>query len=325
MDKLNRNGFIILRNVIDENKTIYARKQINSKVNYYKLKPYLDNDVIGNVNKKLNLNLDYIKYRASNNNNSADAASFHRDLQSYTNKSPNVFTVLSYLDTSYVELVPYTHRNISISITKIKCTLDKRIILKMNPGDILIFYSTLIHRGIFYKSKNKNRRLIQLFDCVNIEDKDKYREEIMHIPCRNDCSSIINNLNIMLNKNYIVSEMLNYIASFNNFRGYGYPYYGIKFITNDKKIKYLSTESNKHRLFKGIDKDKFLEANVYIMNDNSYKDIHSNKRGAYHFFSFGITFILYFIILILIIITITIVYIKRRRRSILRKFFSLSI
>ena len=302
MNDLNTNGYIILKNVVDVNRIQYAQSQINNKVNYYKLKNYLDNDMINNVNRKLGLNINYTKYRVSNNNNSTDAASFHRDLQSYTNKSPRVFTILSYLDTSHMELVPYTHKNITIPINNMKSMLDNRVTIKMHPGDILIFYATLVHRGIFYNINNKNRRLIQLFDCVDINDKEKYREEILHIPCRNNCSSLVNNINLTLNKSYLISEILNYISTIITFRGYGYPYYGLKFITNDKKIKYLSTESNKYRLYSGKNQDQFLKINLYVMNFNHYKDIDSNKRNTYQFFTFGITTIIFFIILLLLLV-----------------------
>mgnify|MGYP006139919109 FL=1 len=45
------------------------------------------------ANKKLNMNLDYFKYRVSNNNNSSDAGSFHRDIHSYAGV-PEIYTCL---------------------------------------------------------------------------------------------------------------------------------------------------------------------------------------------------------------------------------------
>ena len=66
-------------------------------------------------------------------------------------------------------------------------------------GDILIFYA-LVHRGIFYDTNNDNRRLIQLFDCVDINQMEQLRTQILHIPCKNNCSSLVNNINITLNK-----------------------------------------------------------------------------------------------------------------------------
>lgn len=288
-DELNKNGYLVIKNAIPPNRVEYARTLINTKVNYYKLKNFLDSDMINTVNNKLNMKVDYTKYRVSNNNNSNDAGSFHRDLQSYSLKTPEVFTVLTYLDKSHMEMVPTTHKNIDIPVYKMPIFLNKRTVVEMTPGDILIFYATTVHRGIFYKSNNKNRRLIQLFDCVNLQDQEHFKNNILHIPCRSDCSSLVNNINIALNKNFIFSELVNLISTVITFKGYGYPYYGLHFITNDKEIMYLSTESNNSRLATAINKDEYLEINKYIMNFKEYKDINSNKRYTYKFFSFGIT------------------------------------
>ena len=83
----------------------------------------------------------------------------------------------------------------------------------MNPGDLLLFNASLLHRGIFYKTKSKNRRLIQLFDCVSLRDMKKYEESILHIPCRNECSSLISNSLIKINKNKFSSDVANRIGT----------------------------------------------------------------------------------------------------------------
>ena len=300
--------FLVLKNVLNMNRVNYAKELINNKVNYFRLKDFLDNDMINTVNNVLNLNIDYTKYRVSNNNNSSDAASFHRDLQSYTNESPEVFTVLAYLDKSHMELVPNTHQNISIPVYNMKSFLNKRTTVEMNPGDILIFYATLVHRGIFYDTNNDNRRLIQLFDCIDINQMEQLRNQILHIPCKNNFSSLVNNINITLNKNFLISELINFISTIITFKGYGYPYYGLSLITDDKEIKYLSTEANKKRLYNPESQDSFLEINNYIMNINRYKDINSKKRNIYQFVSFGITSTLFFIFIILFIIVLIRMY-----------------
>ena len=69
MDQLNKNGFLVLKNVLNMNRVNYAKELINNKVNYFRLKDFLDNDMINTVNNVLNLNIDYILYRVSNNNN----------------------------------------------------------------------------------------------------------------------------------------------------------------------------------------------------------------------------------------------------------------
>lgn len=303
MEQLKNNGYLVLRNIIPKNRNKYAKSQINSKVNYFRLKKFIDEDMINNINTKLDLNLDYTKYRVSNNNNSTDAASFHRDLQSYELKSPKVYTCLTYLEEAYMEVIPQSHKNISVPLYKINGLMNKKIKIKMNPGDILIFYATLVHRGLFYISNNKNRRIIQLFDCIDKENIIKTNTKILHIPCRNNCSSLVNKLNILLNKSYIISELINFVSSIIVLRGYGYPYNSLKFITTDNSIKYLSTDSNKKRI-RNTHKDKFLESNVYIMNINKYKDIKENDRNIYLFFSFTITTIICIIVMILLIILI---------------------
>ena len=85
-------------------------------------------------------------------------------------------------------------------------------------------------------------------------------------------------------------------------------------ITDDKEIKYLSTEANKKRLYNPESQDSFLEINNYIMNINRYKDINSKKRNIYQFVSFGITSTLFFIFIILFIIVLIRMY------KVLRKY-----
>ena len=47
---LEENGYIIFRDVIDEKSINYARNQVNSKVNYYKIKPFIDLEMMKNIN-----------------------------------------------------------------------------------------------------------------------------------------------------------------------------------------------------------------------------------------------------------------------------------
>jgi len=61
------------------------------------------------------MNLDYLKYRVSNNNKSSDAGSFHRDLHSYAGV-PEIYTCLTYLDESIMEIIVGSHKKVSIPI-----------------------------------------------------------------------------------------------------------------------------------------------------------------------------------------------------------------
>ena len=92
------------------------------------------------VGAELNKNLISIKYRASNNNNSSDAGSFHRDLHIKSNeKRVNNFTVLTYIDGGIMQLIPRSNRNQAIDILDIGDYYNNLVELKMNPGDILMF------------------------------------------------------------------------------------------------------------------------------------------------------------------------------------------
>ena len=62
MDQLNKNGFLVLKNVLNMNRVNYAKELINNKVNYFRLKDFLDNDMINTVNNVLNLNIDLFSF-----------------------------------------------------------------------------------------------------------------------------------------------------------------------------------------------------------------------------------------------------------------------
>ena len=61
--------------------------------------------MISKVNLLTNMDLDYIKYRVSNSNNSSDAGAFHRDIHTYDKTQP-IYTCLAYLDESMLEIIP---------------------------------------------------------------------------------------------------------------------------------------------------------------------------------------------------------------------------
>lgn len=316
---LRKNGFLLIKNCIPSDRINYAQSCINEKVNYKKLESYFNETMLNTVNKKLNMDLTCIKYRVSNNNNSSDAGSFHRDLQSYETKNEEipVFTCLSYLDKTHMELITGSHLYSHISLYQIPSFLQNRQVISVNPGDLLIFYATMLHRGIFYE-KTPERRLIQLFDCISNTRIDEFKKKILHIPCGNKCSSNVSSLLITLNKIPICSELVNYVGFCTAAKGYGAYYNGLKYITNDKEIKYLSSESNRGRI---IPKGGFEQQNMYVMFSENNKDIEESKHDNYLFLTFLIDIVLYFIfIVIFIYFTFTIVkyWIFSRTK---RKFF----
>lgn len=312
MEELKEKGYIIFRREIPQERVEYGRQQINNKVNYYRLKGFIDNDLMKRANIRLNTNLDYLKYRVSNNNNSSDAGGFHRDIHSYAGV-PEIYTCLTYLDEAMMEIIVGSHKKLSIPFLETIKYLKKRKKIKMNPGDILVFNAALIHRGLFYKSNNKNRRIIQLFDCV--EDKEHYSEAIMHVPCRDQCSNKFANFNIKINKKKGLSEFANTYGLLTTFCGYGLPYDGLKHLTNDKRVKYLSTESDMNR-YEGKEKeDIFLDTNIYIMNGYKEKNIERDKREKFIFYEHTLTPILAIMLIVFIVSSILFVGCKLKKNK----------
>ena len=101
--------------------------------------------------------LPFSKYRFSNNNNSSDASTFHRDLYNHTeNDIVPIFTVLVYFDDTQMELIPGSH------IKNNKYSFDDLKIIDIKAGNTLIIFANLLHRGKNFTNSG-NRRILQIF------------------------------------------------------------------------------------------------------------------------------------------------------------------
>ena len=178
MNTLKSKGYLLINNAINKSDIINAQNNIGKKtVNYRRIENF-NKLVFDRINEILKLNLKCSKYRVSNNNNSTDAGQFHRDLKIVNKKYMNnanypIFTVVTYLDKSIMEIIPYSHKNYSMNIIDSMINFMKSVKITVNPGDILIFYSSIIHRGIF-TLKNNNRRIIQNFGCIPVNEYKYY-------------------------------------------------------------------------------------------------------------------------------------------------------
>jgi hypothetical protein len=163
-----------------------------------------------------------------------------------------------------------------------------------------------IHRGLFYK-KQKERRLLQLFDTVFNEELDYFLKNVLHIPCRNNCSKTQSDMFIKLNKNKFVSNMINGASFFNT--ALGYSKLPMKYITSLEGVKYISPESNQPRVV--IKDDTFQPNNLYATNFPVI-DIPEHERSRYIFLSLMLnhimTLILICIIIAIIVLTINLVF-----------------
>ena len=272
INKLNTEGFYHFKNALNKKSIDYGRKYITDKVNYTKIEKLVFNDILNTVNNLTGLNLKITKYRVSNNNNSSDASGFHRDLQVMNNKIVShlpIYTILLYLDAnSCMQLIPGSHVKYRMNILESLQYLNKSIELKLNPGDILIFHSSMIHKGIFYNGL-VNRRLIQCFDCIPIENFNYYNNKILHLPCLNRCNSNLVTIYKSISKIKIFINFFDLIFYFNVSTGYNCKSNFMKSL-NYKNIEFLSTESNNPRLVPKI--DEFDTINRYIIKTDNIRN-----------------------------------------------------
>lgn len=266
-DHIDKKGYVILRNVIPLEEIIKARKNITSdKVLYKNLEYYIDNVIIEAVYDKLDIGLVCSKYRVSNKNNSNDAAAYHRDIQIHTDnydKNIEIYTVLNYLDGGNMKLIPGSHEYPHMGIRQMVDFYGKGKELILGPTDILIFRSTVLHKGLFYFPQD-NRRLIQCFDCIPSNKFEELNSQILHTPCISKCYTKFENMMILLSKNIVFINLLDIINFYNVAGGYGYKEYGVLKRLYGDKYKYISTEANNHRINKSKMKEGWGKLNVYV-------------------------------------------------------------
>ena len=253
-DHIDKTGYKIIRNVIPLEEVVKARKHIKSeKVLYIKLENYINNFIIGTVSDKFGTDLICSKYRVSNKNNANDAATYHRDIHVHTDnydKNIPVYTVLNYMDGGNIQLIPGSHDYPHMGIRQmVDFYYNKSEVLTLGPTDILIFRSTLLHRGVFYIAQD-NRRLIQCFDCIPSNKFEDLNSQILHTPCINQCLNNFEKMMIMLSKNAFLINFVDFINYYNVASGYGYKEYGVLKRLYGDKYKYISTESNNRRINK---------------------------------------------------------------------------
>lgn len=165
--ELHKNGYIIIKQPLSNYQINNALSCIvnsngKTKIDYNKFNLFIDNDFIPRINETLGWSSSYLKYRFSNSQNSKDAAMFHGDVYNFAdNNIMPIYTGLIYFDDAFMEIIPKSHIKNNLSTKEL---YERRKKIKMSSGDILVFHANIHHRGIFYESKSKNRRLLQVFE-----------------------------------------------------------------------------------------------------------------------------------------------------------------
>jgi cell wall-associated NlpC family hydrolase len=136
------------------------------------------------LNRQTGWDSRYTKYRVSDNNN-ADASGFHRDIFAQKNIKLPCYTFLHYFDETIMEVIPGSHNQLFVPVSKLVPTLQKSVRVTIRPGDLLIFDATLLHRGIFFVNL-KSRKLIQVFELFPTnKDQLQWSDKIHHVKSGN--------------------------------------------------------------------------------------------------------------------------------------------
>jgi hypothetical protein len=222
LDHLHAHGYVVLRNVLTQDQVEWGVGAIRGgEVQYDRMRRFIDEHMMAAINEQMRWRVQYVKYRVSDNNNSADASTFHRDLMC---KDADVavpipvFTCLTYFDATTMELIPNSHRELATGYWRAFRMFSERVQVTIHPGDLLVFYATLLHRGVFTDTQAKNRRLIQVFDSfANDADYQALAPRIVHVPGDETHS----NMMIALSKRPWAIAPLNMYGYLNAATGYG--------------------------------------------------------------------------------------------------------
>ena len=210
----------IIRNALSPNEIEMARSCIDKQtMDYGKMRSFIDQTMLQAYNKHLGSSIVYSKFRVSNNNNSTDAGGFHRDVHlTHTNTIPiPVYTCLAYLDKTVMELIPQSNTRQTMTYYEAITTYGSAIRIELHPGDLLIFHSSLIHRGIFTEQL-ENRRLIQVFNCfLSPSEYQTYSPLIMDV----EGDDTFGWLTKLLFKSSITGAIPNLFGYLNAATGYG--------------------------------------------------------------------------------------------------------
>jgi hypothetical protein len=171
--------------------------------------------------------------------------------------------------------------------------------LVVEPGDILLFNSSLLHRGIFTE-KLEHRRVVQVFDVFLTEsDFMKYSDRIVHVRGREAHTKMM----VEVSKIPLFIDTLNMVGLYNAASGYGWSEENnvIDACGLSENIKYISSEGLRGRL--EIRPNELQEINKYIINTKTI-DLDDNYYDTYNYMSYTRQYILITLIWLVMVISL---------------------
>ena len=194
-----------------------------------------------------------------------------------------------------MELIPGTHNTLEMSYIDAFSTFNNSITIPLNPTDLLIFNSALIHRGIFTENLGQ-RRLIQVFNCfINKHDFMQYSPRLLDIEGDNRLSDVF----VMLYKSPLTAFIPNLFGYLNTATGSGAPSLPTCTDLNLDSYWYGSSEGLCSRV--QVIPNTLQKTNLYYIAIENAK-LPTSCAAEYKFLKFTRQFILYLVVLLFCIV-----------------------
>jgi hypothetical protein len=296
---LDEKGYILLSNVLKEKEIEFGLSCLeDGVVDYTIMKQFIDQVFFKEIQKRVAELPDpiYVKYRFSNNNNSTDASTFHGDIYNHTRSELlPIYSCLCYFDNAKLEVIPGSHKynNNGWSIS----SYNKKKILNVNRGDILIFHSNMHHRGIQFNTQ-KNRRLLQVFEVF--PDKSTYNEHSSKLVIVQTSNNIAvkNVISPLMYQAAKIPFIIDTITFFHYILMYNDVHYKMGMMDLEpwnKKDYYITYETTRRVYMDELKKD---ELNINVICDRNAKTIQPSR---FYLYCYIVYWIVSFIVLYLLV------------------------
>ena len=228
------NGYVVYKKKLSKEEQKLAMSCIDSNVDYSILKTFIDNYFLPKIPFS---NPIYVKARLSNN--SIDASVLHSDVYNFTSeKEIPIYTALCYFDNAQLELIPGSHLKPRESFIQEN---SKRIILDLEPGDIVLINAAFVYRGVNF-TKEGDRRVLQVFEIFPTQEI--YNENVGKLLTVDTTISNSNSKNLLY---YIAQikwliEIVNFIGFYLSYNNLKYKLFGMDLPPWQKRGRYITYE-----------------------------------------------------------------------------------
>lgn len=271
--QMHEDGFILVRQCLKRDTLQKFKDNVGkTEVNYRGMTPVV-HDMKACLGEILGWEPVMTKYRVSNQENKIDASFLHNDLKnvSRTNTPIPCHTVLLYGDKGRMQLIPKSHHKTHESIIHAVRDLNNTITIDIEPGDLLVFNASLMHRGVFFNTED-NRRLMQIFEVYpNEETFDRFAPMVdTNYVSKSSVLRTLQEVNKKTATQPIINELTNILMYF-NYRLGNQPQ--LNKVPDEYDPQFASNETK--RRLENIE-DRTM--NIYVPMEDACPEINKNIR-----------------------------------------------